>query len=144
MSAINSYQKKNTRFSKTPQDGNVAIRILIVVLTLLVIGAAIFSVLNRFQEKQQVYHRKAMAISDYGLMMALQNLHINPSWRDGFKKTDHDNGWFKVEIRQESLGKNELMIISEGHYHSVIDVKKWVLQLVIEGSDSSWIRAGVK
>lgn len=68
-------------FGMYTQHGGIGVRILIALSTLIIIAGGIVITLSKDQEKQQSYHRKVVAISEYGLQEALQRLHDQPSWR---------------------------------------------------------------
>lgn len=127
------------------QSGGIVLRILIAVATLLIIGGTIVVILSRDQEKQQTYHRKAMAISEYGLQQALQRLYDEPSWSGTIAKTPYNGGWYKVELQREKIADTLfLTIISEGHLKSASDKKKCVLNLEVGQGDSVWVRRSMQ
>jgi hypothetical protein len=108
---------------------------------LLVIGGAMFGLLRTYGQKQQVYHRKALAISEYGLLVALQKIGEQPSWTKGFSEIPYEGGWYKVRI-ENLLEKDTLLlkIVSIGHYRSVSDSRQCILKLDTSGGDSVWVR----
>lgn len=135
----------NQIINKNQQSGGIVIRILIAIATLLIIGGTIVYILSRGQERQQIYHRKAMAISEYGLQQALQRLHNEPSWSGAIGKTPYDGGWYKVELQREMNADTLfLTIASEGHLKSASDNKKCVLNLVVTHGDSTWVRRSMQ
>ena len=123
------------------ERGGILLRVLIAVITLVIIGAAIFVVLHKYQQKQEVYHRKATAISEYGLLVALQKIQNEPSWSGDFGKTAYDDGWYRVETSQYlSSDTLFLTIKSFGHMNSVLDTRECKLRLQSSDGDSVWVR----
>jgi hypothetical protein len=132
-------------FGVYTQHGGIGVRILIALITLIIIAGVIVFTLSKDQEKQQLYHRKVVAISEYGLQEALQNLHDQPSWRGCIEKTSYDGGWYRVKIKR-SVNADTLFltISSEGHLKSVYDSKKCILSLSVVDGDSVWIRRSMQ
>ena len=125
----------------TSETGGVILRIVIALMTLIVIGGAIYGVLYSRLQDQQTYHRKALEVSEYGLMLALEQLHNEPSWRAGFEKTPYDEGWYKVTVKErEENGKILLEITSLGTMRSSTNTKVCVLSREKSAPDSSWVR----
>lgn len=123
------------------ERGGVTFRIIIACATLILIGCAIFLVLRNYQQKQQVYHRKVISISEYGLFQALQKIGEQPSWTEGIGKTPYEDGWYEVETSQFlSADTLFLTIKSKGYLKSVSGTKECVLRLDLSGGDSTWIR----
>ncbi len=123
------------------ETGGFAIRILIVLMTLMVVGGIIILTLTKNREEQQVNHRKAMAISEYGLLKALEKLHENPSCNCEVNKTFYDGGWYKVSTRRTLNADMVLLTItSEGHLKYTSDKKICVLSLSVIDGDSLWVR----
>jgi hypothetical protein len=127
------------------QHGGIALRILIALITLIIIAGVIVFTLSTDQEKQQLYHRKVVAISEYGLQEALQKLHDQPSWRGNIEKTSYDGGWYRVKIKR-SVNADTLFltISSESHLKSAYDSKKCILSLSVVNGDSLWIRRSMQ
>lgn len=126
-------------------EGQIITRLLIVVFTLTLIGGSIYYVLQNYQHNQQVYHRKALSISEYGLMMAFEELGKSPSWSKGFDKTDYDDGWYIVKT--EKINKCDtlfLLITSEGHLNSASETVKCMLSLNVAKGDSVWTRRSMQ
>jgi len=123
------------------ENGGVIFRVIAALVTLVVIGGAIFGLLSTHQQAQQTYHRKALEISEYGLMLALGKLHEEPSWRAGFPKTSYDDGWYKVRMSEKQQGeKIYLTITSEAGIGSSTDVKECVLSRSRSETDTAWVR----
>ena len=132
-------------FGVDTQNGGVALRILIALITLIIIAGVIVITLSRDQEKQQLYHRKVVAISEYGLQNALQKLHDQPSWRGGIEKTSYDGGWYKVNIKRNvNADTLYLLITSESHLKYASDSKKCILSLSVVNGDSLWLRRSMQ
>lgn len=127
--------------STIAQRGGVIIRVLVASATLMFIGGAIFGLLHTYGQKQQVYHRKALAISEYGLLTALQKIGEQPSWTSGFSKVSYEDGWYGVKI-EHMFEKDTLLmkVVSTGHYGPVSDSRQCVLKLETSGNDSIWVR----
>lgn len=123
------------------QFGGVKIRVLVATMTLLIIGGIMFGLLQSSSQEQQISQRKALAISEYGLLTALQKIGEQPSWNSGFSKVAYEDGWYEVRI--ENMVENDtvlLKIVSIGHYESVAETRQCVLRLNISGGDSIWVR----
>ena len=128
-------------FNSSFERGGVLVRVAVACATLIVIGGAIIGTISSFQQKQQVYHRKALAISEYGLLMAFQKLQDEPSWVDGIEKTSYEDGWFTVKTRQYLQGDTIFLSIrSEGWYKSVSEAREFLLRLQNSEDDSIWVR----
>ena len=135
----------NTLFGVYTQHGGVALRILIALITLIIIAGVIVITLSRDQEKQQVNHRKVVAICEYGLQNALQKLHDEPSWRGGIEKTSYDGGWYKVNIKRNvNADTLYLLITAESHLKDASDSKKCILSLSVVNGDSLWLRRSMQ
>jgi len=131
--------------AKLRQQGSAAIQVIMALLTLIVIAGGIIFVLSKDREKQQVYHRKVISISEYGLQDALQKLQSNPSWNGSPEKTACDDGWYKVKIRRNTKADTLILtVVSEGHYKSVSDSKTCVLSRTVVNGDSVWIRRSMQ
>ena len=132
-------------FVNIPQTGNIAIRILIVLITLLLIAGTIVFTLSQSKENQQIYHRKVMAISEYGLLMALEKLHEEPSWKGNIERTPYDGGWYKIKtMRAMNADTLFVTIECEGHLKSAFDCKRCVLTLSVIDGDSIWVRRSIQ
>lgn len=119
---------------------SIPFRILMAILTLVIVGGAIVGILRTKEESFQVHHRKAVEISEYGLMLALQRLHEDPSWRNGFARTEYNDGWYKVDLVESSRDKKQVLtVVSRGGSGSIKQEKKIVLQQQVQNLDTSWI-----
>lgn len=127
------------------RQGGIILQLILTIVTLVLIGGTMFFLLSEDREKQQIYHRKAISISEYGLQDALQSLHDNPSWNGKNGKTECDDGWYRVKIRRTMKADTLLLsIISEGHYKSVTDSKTCILGLTVANGDSVWTRRSMQ
>jgi hypothetical protein len=123
--------------------GGVAVQILLVVVTLGIIAGIMVATLLREREKQQVYHRKVIAIAEYGLMEALQKINENPSWTGSDNKTEYDDGWYRVKVRSYTKSDTSFIsIVSFAQVKSTSDSQKCILFRNVVDGDSVWIRRG--
>lgn len=122
------------------QNGGIAFRIIVAFTTLFLIGVVLYSLIQDYQQDGQENHRKAIELSEYGMLLTLQKINDDPSWQEGFKKTDYENGSFSVEMRPHLQDNTFFMtIISKGQINSVVEERQIVLKLQITADDSSWI-----
>ena len=120
--------------------GGVLLRVVVAGATLLLIAATVVIVLKGFRNREEINLRKAMAISEYGLFQAMQKLGEQPSWRDGFKKKEYEQGWYTVELVPENAGDTLfLSVVSKGYSGSVHNERVFRLKATISGSDTTWI-----
>lgn len=127
------------------ERGGIIIRMAVAIATLAVIGGAIFTVLQKYQENQKIYHRKALSIGEYGMMMALEKLGQSVGWRDGFNKVNYEDGWYHVSLKEYKNNDTLFLAVSsEGHLNSVCEAVKCLLSLDIKGNDSSWTRRSMQ
>jgi hypothetical protein len=125
--------------------GGVGIRILWIAITVAIVAAAIFWFLNKGQQDQEVFNRKAVEISEYGMLMALDRLKDSPSWCDGLPKTEYEGGWYTVTVRRQA-GKDTtfLVVDATGHAGPVARKQGCILRLEKNGNDSVWVRQSIK
>lgn len=136
---INKYLLQKIK-DRSTETGGIAIRILIVLMTLMVIGGVIIITLIKNKEEQQINHRKVVAISEYGLLMALEKLHKNPSWDGAVNKTSYDGGWYEVKTKRSLNADTVLLTVtSNGHLKFATDKKICVLSLSVINGDSVWV-----
>lgn len=122
------------------QQGGVIFRIMAAFTTLIIIGALMYSLIQDYQQNGQEYHRKAIELSEYGMLLTLQKINEKPSWREGYKKTSYESGFFSVELRPCLQDQTLYMtIVSRGYMNSVTEERQIVLMLQVEGKDSTWI-----
>ncbi len=133
-------EKKDFCKASGSQNGGIIFRIVIAFTTLFLIGVVIYSLVQNYQQNGQEYHRKAIELSEYGMLLTLQKINEEPSWRSGFKKTNYENGTFTVDMRPRLQDNTLFMtIVSRGQINSVIEERQIVLKLQITADDSSWI-----
>lgn len=137
---IKKIKKTDEEKDKYLQQGGVIFRIMAAFTTLIIIGALIYSLIQDYQQNGQEYHRKAIELSEYGMLLTLQKINEKPSWREGYKKTCYESGFFSVELRPNLQNQTLYMtIISRGYMNSVTEERQIVLMLQVEGTDSTWI-----
>ena len=121
--------------------GGVRLRAVIILITLCILGFTIYHLLHSLGQNQQVDHRKALAISEYGLMVALQQPPESRSFPSATARTDYDGGWYKVS--SEKKLRNDTLyctISSKGHFGSATEIRECILRLEVNGNDSQWVR----
>jgi hypothetical protein len=129
----------------TGQRGGVGARIIIMIASLAVVAAAIFWFLDSRQANQETLNRKAVEISEFGLLQALARLKENPSWIGTLPQADYEGGWYTATaVSRKSADTTFLEVVSQGHIGSVSRKQDCVLRLVVTGNDSLWVRQGVK
>jgi hypothetical protein len=139
-----SYDQPNGE-SLIPQlsynSGGVVMRILIVAATLLLITVSALLILKSYRNKEEINVRKVMAISEYGLLHAMQMLSERPTWRDGFDHIEYEQGWYSVILNSESSGDSLFLnVTSKGHIGAVVDQRTVKLIGIINGQDTIWNR----
>lgn len=126
-------------------SGGVILRSVIAVVTLAVIGTAIIFILKNYGQKQDVLHRKAIAISEYGLLVALQKIRVSPDESVVLEKTVYDDGWFRVQQKKyEKRDTLFLRIVAEGHAGSVVERRECVLSLDKTAANTRWVRQSMR
>lgn len=129
----------------TGQLGGVGARVIMLVATLAVVAAAIFWFLDSRQTNQETLNRKAVEISEFGLLQALAHLKENPSWTGTLPQTDYEGGWYSAAaVSRKSADTTFLEVASQGHIGSVSRKQDCVLRLAVTGNESLWVRLGVK
>ena len=127
------------------QDGGIGIRILWIALTLALVTLAIFWLLDRNQEDIARHDRKAIELSEYGLLIALDHVRANPSWAGKIDKTEFEGGAYAVSSERRILHDTTFLILeSQGFTGTISRSQKCILRLSITGSDSSWVRQSVQ
>jgi hypothetical protein len=133
---------KAHRFSSIRNSsGGIRLRAAIVLITLCIVGGAIYQLLHSFGQKQQVDHRKALAISEYGLQVALQQAPTGSTLPSAIPKSGYDDGWYQVTT-QKRVENDTLFctVTSQGHFGSATERRTCILRLEISGDDSLWVR----
>ncbi len=131
-------QKRNLLF--TSQEGGIVFRTVIIILTLCAVGGAVYLVLHQTEQKQEIDHRKALAVCEYGLMIALQQVQTASVPAD-IDETEYNDGWYKVFFHR--YVKNDtvfLAIRAQGRAGEVTESRECVLRRVINEKDTSWVR----
>ncbi|MDG5814353.1 hypothetical protein QA601_04640 [Chitinispirillales bacterium ANBcel5] len=141
MSEIKSKKKKLVNIVAC--SGGIWFRVFLLFLTLGFVWGSISFVIDTVTVHQEQNYRRAVIISEYGLQKALQQLGTNPSWREGFKKSRYSEsakGWYEVNLDQVVKEDSLLVKIeSIGGVGTSQSVKRWVLGLLVENGDSSWV-----
>jgi hypothetical protein len=131
--------------SKNGSGGGVAIRVILALLTLVAVGIVVVFLVRSTQQKQQVHHRKALQISEFGLLEALQKLQENPSWRAGFPRTGYSDGWYAVDLTVVEEGDNDTLVVkSTGHSGPVSRYQISQLTLSLIQGDSIWVQRSLR
>lgn len=132
---------ESSKLHRTSNSGGVVMRILIAVATLMLITVSALLILKSYRNKEDVNVRKVMAISEYGLLHAMQMLSERPTWRDGFDHVEYEQGWYSVTINSESSGDSLFLnVTSKGHIGAVVDQRTVKLIGIINGQDTLWNR----
>ncbi len=130
------------RTSGASERGGILFRSVVVILTLAFIGVAIYTLLGAIGRDQQVSHRKALAICEYGLMKAFERVHESPSATADIAKTEYEDGWYRVTMNRQTLRDTVfLSMTAEGHSGSSVERRTCALRLDVSGDDSVWVRA---
>ena len=109
--------------------------------SLFIIAGAIVWLVNNQQKNEERFFRKALEISEYGLMAVMQKLGETPSWVGDCPKTPYENGWYTAQAsRYSSRDTVFLRVESVGHIGPVSKKQRCVLRLTIINGDSAWIR----
>lgn len=125
-------------------SGGIKLRVLLAALTLVILGAAVVVLVRSYQRDLRVHHREALQVSEDGLLRALQKLQREPSWSEGFGKTEHPNGWYKVTMSLETdRGEKEMTVASEGHSGPAVRRQISVLHLKMHEGDSVWVQQSI-
>lgn len=135
------YHSEMLKLQGTHPRGGVTMRVLIVAATLLLITISALLILKSYRNKEEINVRKVMAISEYGLLHAMQMLSDRPAWRDGFDHIEYEQGWYSVTVDSESSGDSLFLIVtSNGHIGQVVDQRTVRLIGLINGQDTVWNR----
>ena len=125
--------------------GGVGIRLLWIGATLVVVALAIFWFLDRGQKNQEVLDRKAVEISEYGLLMALQRLKDSPSWCDSLPRAEYESGWYTAAVKRQANNDTTFLVVEAvGHAGPVARTQGCKLRLEKRGNDSIWVRQSIK
>jgi hypothetical protein len=120
--------------------GGVSLRIILLVATLIAVGAAIALLLRNQQDVHAIHYGKALVIGEYGLQLALESLRKHPSWREGFPETPYNKGFYGVTMSSRAAGDTMLLRVeSVGRSGQASRKKAIELILVVRGGDSLWV-----
>ena len=123
------------------EKGGILLRSIIVVATLIIIGFTIYTFLRNIGQDQEVAHRKALAIAEYGLMVVLQQFQGDSTVISDIPKTHYDDGWYKVSVKKSY--RNDTMfctITAQGCVGSATEKRTCLLRLDISGTAPQWVR----
>ncbi len=133
---------KRTRSPFRASSGGVGFRVLLLIVSVVVIAAAIVFLLSTHQKNQERYSRKALEISEYGLMCVLETLGKKPSWTEGFTKIPYDDGWFSAKLLRHAKGDTLFCAVeATGHIGNVAKNSECLLKLSVANGDSTWARS---
>ena len=122
--------------------GGIWLRSCLILITLVIVGVLIFTLIRTLPKAQQENHRRAVAISEYGIQLAMQELWKSPSWTEGIERTAYDEqgkGWYEVNVQRKTNNDAELLVVrSRARMGSSESVKEWVLSLEVVDGDSLW------
>jgi len=131
------------RLNAYGERGGLRTHVIIIAATLLILAGVVFALIRFQSNSQAVNRRKAMQICEDGLMTALQYLSEQPSWRDGFGKTEHDGGWYQVTVVQVNGAQpSQLKLEAQGWSKGVSRKLMYSLSLSVEKGDSVWVYDG--
>ena len=118
---------------------------VITVATLLILAGVVYAVVRSHSHSQAENRRKAMQICEDGLMVALQCISEQPSWRNGFTRTEHEDGWYEVTVKQvDGVQPSQLHLEALGWSAGVTRKLTYSLSLSIENGDSVWVYKGTR
>lgn len=124
--------------------GGIQFRIVMVLITLLLIGASMFLLLESQKHHSKIDHRKAIELSDYGFQQVMENLldQLNSGKPvSSIKPTDYNGGRYKVTVTTEQQDSTlVLRIKSEGSCgtQTVVKNEKVIVQRLINNADTTW------
>ena len=125
--------------------GGVALRVIVCVVSLILAGTAIVVTLRSFENKKAEDYREAKRISEYGLLAAIDMLHQERDWSEGFSNEPYEGGSYDVELeRQTRDGAVFLKIKSTGTMGSVTQTTELTLMLEMTETDSVWVPEGMR
>jgi len=127
------------------EPGGVGIRVVWILASLLLIAGAIVWLANNQQKNEERSGRKALEISEFGLMACLQNLGEKPSWTGETPKTPYDDGWYCVKASRYVNGDTVMLRVeSAGHFGPISKKQQCALRLSVVKGDSVWTRMGAR
>lgn len=133
------------RADRGRQRGGFAVRLAGVLVTLAILIAVVVFLVPTFQNSQQTHRREALQCGEQGLLEALQRLEREPSWREGFRRSAVEGGFFEVSLTPgDSAGVPQLTVVSEGQSGTARRRQVCVLRLMIDKGDSVWVQQSVR
>jgi hypothetical protein len=121
--------------------GGLLVHSLVTVFTLLALAAVIFAVARTHQRNQTIHRRKALQICEDGLMVALQRLSEEPSWREGISRTEHGDGWYEVSVGTAPADSaSRIRVVARGSCGRATRQQQCILELTAEDGDSVWVQ----
>jgi hypothetical protein len=125
----------------TRRGGGIAMRIVLIVISIAVIAGVVAGLLNILQKNQERDSRKAVEISDCGLMSVMERLGTRPSMVSDIPETPCENGWYSARfIRNVNLDTVYLSVEVTGHAGNISKKQTYNLRLSVVDGDSSWVR----
>jgi hypothetical protein len=126
--------------------GGVGRRVLVCAVSLLALAGAIVALLKTFESSKADDHRKAVALSEYGLQEAFTKLKESSyQWDAGIANESYDDGAFSVSVARESRGDTlYLKILSTGVMGSITQTKECTLRREISEEDTAWVNEGIR
>jgi hypothetical protein len=127
------------------QNGGIKLLMILACVTLVLVGGGVFLLTRSYQKDQPVHRRKALQISEYGLLQALQQLQQQPSWHEGFDKTEYKDGWYTVTLqRSDSAGTPITTLVSTGYSGALSRRQICELYLSTDKKDSVWVQKSLR
>lgn len=125
---------------KDSERGGMLLRMVMLLVTLVIMGSAIFWMLHTHQLRQKSEYRKAVEIAEYGLLQALQELQEHPAWLAGYLDTPYNEGHFSVTVKPQVVDDSiaQLCVESTGRLGSATHKRTCLLARVIQNTDTVW------
>jgi len=120
--------------------GGLAVHVAVTVTTLAAVAVLVVFLVRHQQHSQQEHRRKALRICEDGLIVALERLQQEPSWREGIARTEHRDGWYAVAVSSASGDPPGLEVVAQGHSGGVERRQLCTLRLVVDKGDSMWVQ----
>lgn len=128
-------------FSVSSNRGGIGIRVIFVLITLVVVGICVYSLLEVQKESIRRNHRIAAELSDLGLQQALEaNAEIvqtDPRRFAPVPRTTAQNGWYEVAVTLAQVDSvMNISLLATGVSGSEKVVQTRMVRLTRRGSDS--------
>lgn len=124
-------------------QGGVAFRVLISVLTLTVLAFAIIMLLRTFESDKQQDLREAVRVAAIGLQEAVEKLEESPEWSTAFEDEpfeDSDSRYSVTFSHEERDGGTYLVVTSVGTSGSMTQTETLTLRkFVDENGKTRWV-----